>query len=95
MIANAPLDFERTVEKSLKDFSLVAVAFRMLFPNLRVAGRGKKRIEILRPERAQFDEISFQGGLKIKIRSGSSAVRAGLAVVLNQLKAHCFEFKVA
>jgi len=33
--------------------------------------------------------------LKIKIRSGSSAVRAGLAVVLNQLKAHCFEFKVA
>jgi hypothetical protein len=43
----------------------------MLFPNFRVAGRGKKRIEILRPERAQFDEISLQGGLKIKIHGPS------------------------
>ena len=63
----------------------------MLFPNLRVAGRGKKRIEILRPERAQFDEIL----LLRWVEDQNPLVRAGLAVVLNQLKAHCFEFKVA
>jgi hypothetical protein len=63
--------FEGAIEKSLKDLSLVAVAFRMLFPNLWVAGRGKKRIEILRPERAQLDEIPLQGGLKIKIHGPS------------------------
>src|SRR5438874_12412497 len=68
----------------------------MLFPNLRVAGRGRKRIEILRPERAQFDEISLQGGLKIKIHGPSQGESStGLAVAVNQLRAHCFEFNIA
>ena len=39
--------FERAIEKCLKDFALVAIAFRMLFPNQRVARRRKQRVEVL------------------------------------------------
>jgi hypothetical protein len=65
--ANAPLDSMAAVEVSLKDLGLVSIAFRMLLPDQRIAGSLEESAEILRLERPNLDEISFQGWLKVKV----------------------------
>src|SRR5262249_13982340 len=57
--------FERAVKVFLKNVPLIPIAFRMLFPNHWITRRGKQRIEVVRPERAQLDQITLQGRLKI------------------------------
>jgi len=89
MIANAPLDSNdpsKNLSETLAGSGRSPEAFQ-IFGSL----AAEKRHRILRPERAQFDEISLQGW----VEDQKSTVRAGLAVAVNQLIPHCFEFNVA
>src|SRR5437764_10916014 len=74
--AGGPLDdgegafrFHGAIEVFLKDLRLVAVVFRMLFPNEWIAGGGKERVEVLPRERTQLNEISLQRRLEIKFHA--------------------------
>jgi len=53
--AKAPLD-SIAPSNRLKDFSFVAVAFRMLLQMRGFAGGSEERVEVRGHERAQFDE---------------------------------------
>src|SRR6476469_2323834 len=49
------LRFHRSIKVSLEDLGLVPVAFRMLYPNERIARRREEGIKIVRRKRTQPD----------------------------------------
>jgi hypothetical protein len=70
---------DRTVEKFLKYFALVTVVFRMLFPDQRIARGEEKRLEIVRLQRAKFDQISRERRLEIKFHGDADSGPSQLA----------------
>jgi hypothetical protein len=60
--------FDRPVEEFLKDISFIPVAFRMLFPDERIARGGKERVEVFLPQGTYLNKMSFQRRLKIEFQ---------------------------
>src|SRR5262249_20726248 len=46
--------------------ALVAIALRMLLPDQRIRSDGIQRIEVVRPQRPQLEQLARQRGLKIE-----------------------------
>jgi hypothetical protein len=69
--------FNRAVKEFLKDAPFVAVVFRMLFPDQRIARGEEKRLEIVRLQRAKFDQLSRERRLEIKFHVDADLLQFG------------------
>ena len=58
--------FNGPIEVSLKDLPRVAIRFRMLLPNQRIAGRSKESLEVSGAQGAELNKTSSQRWLKVK-----------------------------
>jgi hypothetical protein len=56
----------RLLKETAEPLGLAAVFHRVLLPDERIRGHSKERVEIVRSKRSQFDEFTFQSGLKIE-----------------------------
>src|SRR5262249_15830822 len=83
--AGFPIDYgqsasglDASVEESPKYFTLVAVAFRMVFPNQGITCRCEECLEVIWTQWPQINQMAVQRRLKIKINFHCDVVKEAI-----------------